>query len=194
VIEQQATRREALHRGLILGGAALAASLAPSALGAARAFGQADTSTAAGDAGILEGTIGIEQTAAVAYETIAKQGLLGPATSTAESFARQSRSHADLLSAELEALNDTAPAAPLPTDIPGVSQVTTKENALPFLVLLENEALAHYVEGVKKLEDPKYMQAFAEIVPNHGQHLVVLRQALGTDPMPVPLPAGTEKA
>jgi hypothetical protein len=37
------------------------------------------------------------------------------------------------------------------------------------------------------------METFAQIAPNHGQHLVVLRQALGTDPMPVPLPAGTEK-
>ena len=192
MIERLATRRDALRGGLIAG-AALTASLAPSPLGVARAFGQADTSTASGDAGILEGAIGVEQTAAVAYETIAKQGLLAPETSTAGSFASQSRAHADLLSAALEGLDGAPPAEPLPTDIPGFTEVTTKAGALQFLVLLENQAIARYVEGVKTLEDPKYMAMFAQIVPNHGQHLVVLRQALGTDPMPVPLPDGTEK-
>lgn len=178
---------------MIAGGAALTASLTPSVFGAARAFGQADTATASGDAGVLEGVIGIEKTAAVAYETIAKQGLLGPATPDATIFASQSRSHADVLTAELEKLGDTALPEPLPTDIPGFTEVTTRDGALQFFVLLENQVLAHYVEGVKKLEDPKYMETFAQIAPNHGQHLVVLRQALGTDPMPVPLPAGTEK-
>jgi rubrerythrin len=193
VIEQDATRRQALRRGLVAGGAAASAAMVPALLRASTAFGQADTATASGDAGILEGAIGIEQTAVVVYETIAKRGILGPATPTAALFAKQEQEHVDALVTALKGLNGVAPAAPLPTDIPGFTEIQTAQDALTFCVGIENQEIAHYVDGVKKLVDPNYMKTFAQIVPSQGQHLVVLRQALGTDPMPVPLPTGEEK-
>jgi rubrerythrin len=193
VIEHDATRREAVRRGLIAGGAVISASMVPALVGATRAFGQADTATASGDAGILEGAVGIEQTAVVVYETIAKRGLLGPATPIAVLLAKQEQEHADALIAALKGLGGKPPPPPLPTDIPGFTEVVTDQDALNFAVGIENQELAHYVEGVKKLEDPNLMKAVAQIVGSEGQHLVVLRQALGADPMPVPLPAGTEK-
>jgi rubrerythrin len=193
VIEQEATRREAVRRGLLAGGAIASAAVVPAAFRSSRAFGQADTSTASGDTGIIEGAVGIEQTAVVVYRTIAARGLLGPATPVAELFAKQEQEHADALIAALKGLGGTPPAKPLPTDIPGFTEVQSGPEALAFAVSIENQELAHYIEGVKKLEDPNLMKAVAQIVGNEGQHLVVLRQALSTDPMPVSLPTGEEK-
>lgn len=189
----EATRRDAVRRGLLAGGAVLSASMIPTLLKVRSAFAESDTSTATGDAGILEGAVGLEQTAVVAYATIAKSGLLGPATSVVELFGKQEAEHADALIAALKSLGSTVPPPPKPTDIPGMTEVKTDQQALAFAVELENMALATYVEAAKELESGDLLKAVSQIVCDEGQHLVVLRQALGSNPLPAALPSGSEK-
>ena len=49
---------------------------------------------------------------------------------------------------------------------------------------LENMVVAAYFDASKKLQQGRLLQMTAQIMSNEGQHLAVLRQALGTDPVP----------
>jgi rubrerythrin len=192
------TRRDAMRRGLIAGGALVSAAVAPAVFRAGTAFGQADTATLSGDAGILEGVIEIEQTAVVAYESIASRGLFGARSTVPQLLVEQEKEHVAALIAAFKALGGTPPPPPRPTDIPGFTELSNVPpggaDPLTFAILLENQILAHYIDGVKELEDPNLMKLFAQTVPDEGQHLVLLRQSTaGSDPMPVPLPTGEEK-
>ncbi len=64
---------------------------------------------------------------------------------------------------------------------------------LAFAIELENMAIAAYADAVMNLTDPALMTPVTQIMANEGQHLVVLRQALGTGPVPSATPTGLEK-
>jgi rubrerythrin len=187
------TRRDALRRGLFAGGAALSAAAVPGLLTAGRAFAQ-EAETSIGDSGIVEGAVNLEQTAVLVYETGAQSGFLGPAESTAKLFAGQEQQHADVVIKMLRNLGGTVPAPPLPQDVPGLSEVKTRAAFLDFVLRLENEAIATYADAIQNLQDPVLMKPMAQIMANEGQHLVVLRQALGADPVPSATPTGLEKS
>ena len=44
--------------------------------------------------------------------------------------------------------------------------------------------MATYYRAAPRLEDAKLLQLSATIMANEGQHLVILRRALGKDPVP----------
>jgi hypothetical protein len=174
-----------VRRGALLGGLAVAAS------GAAplRALAQG-----AGDAPILARLTRIERAAEFAYATAYRRGRLGSKLhGVARQFRDQHREHADGLSAELSALGVRPPARPTE-----VSEVTGLARALAggpraFLALgvsLEEEAVRAGYAAVRELADAKLIQSAASIMGNDGQHLVVLRQALGRDPIPHALETG----
>jgi hypothetical protein len=55
---------------------------------------------------------------------------------------------------------------------------------------LETRAVAACYNAVGELRDGRLLPAFAAIMASHGQHLVVLREALGRDPIPAALETG----
>jgi rubrerythrin len=174
------TRREALGRGLVLGGALVGAASAPALLGARTALAAADD-----DARILAAAIRLEQSAVVVYATAATSGLLGPRLeAVARRFRDQEQEHADALTAALRQIGGRPPLPPRPAQIAGLRALRTREQVLSFAVDLELEAVAAYYEAHQKLADPALLRTGAQIMANEGQHLVVLRQALGRQPLP----------
>jgi len=186
IADFEATRRDAVRRGLILGGGVIAASSVPLLLRVRNAFAQSE-----GDAGILEAAIGLEQTAVVAYETAAKSGKLKPPVeAAARLFQKQEQEHADALVAALHDLGGTPPAAPRASDVEGLSDVRNQNDILNFAIELEKMTVVAYVDAAGKLRSPELVKTGAQIVSNEAQHLVVLREALGKDPVPGAFEAG----
>jgi hypothetical protein len=56
---------------------------------------------------------------------------------------------------------------------------------------LEDFAVRFYHEAIGELDDTRLLPLFAAIMANHGQHLVVLRQRLGRDPIPTAFETGS---
>jgi rubrerythrin len=198
IAEYEATRRDAVRRGLVAGGAIVAASTIPLLLRVRNAFAQASS-----DQQILEGAVGLEQTAVFAYDTAAASGALQkPVADVAKLFRDQEQEHADGLTAALEDLGGTPPEPP--TDPAAVevggtalSDLRNQTDILRFAVELENSAVMAYIDAHRKLKSPDLLKTGAQIMSNEGQHLVVLRQALGASPaqsVPAAFEAGTEPA
>lgn len=176
----EATRRDALRRGLAGGGALLGASLAPALLSVRDAFAAAD-----GDAAILTAAIRLENTAVAAYAAAAKSGKLTPkARAVARLFGRQEREHAAALSTALKGLGGTPPAGPDAKLLAPLARARDQTAILTFAIELETMAVAAYHDAARKLRDARLLRTGVQIMSNEGQHLVVLRQALGKDPTP----------
>ena len=182
IVDYEQSRRDLMRRGVILGGAAVAASAVPFFLKTMNAFAQAD-----GDAAILEAAIGLEQSAVFAYTAAAGTGKLGKSTPVAKLFAKQEQEHADALIQALDGLGGKAPAKPtMPEDVPGLAEAAGGDGTdiTNFAIELETMAVAAYYDAHGKLKTPELLSAGASIMANEAQHLVVLRQALGKNPSP----------
>jgi rubrerythrin len=182
----EATRRDAVRRGLARGGAAIGAALVPTLLSVRNAF-----AASGGDAAILASAIKLENTAVAAYAAAVKSGLLTPPVRRAAVlFGRQEAEHAAALTAALKALGGTPPTG---TDVKLLARlkgVRTQKQVLEFAVELETMAVAAYHDAARRLQGARLLQTGAQIMSNEGQHLVVLRQALGKDPVPNAFEAG----
>ncbi len=176
----ESTRRDALRRGLIAGGGVLCASAVPTLLRVGRAFAAAD-----GDEAVLSRAVGLEQTAVVAYGAALGAGTLGPdLQATVRRIRGQERQHAAALTAALRKLGGSPPRPPRPGEIRGLRALRTQNEIAAFAIELENMVVAAYYQGQQKLREPALLRTTAQIMASEGQHLVVLRQALGRDPVP----------
>jgi rubrerythrin len=182
IAEYEQSRRDLMRRGLVVGGAVVAATTVPFLLGARNAMAQAE-----GDAAILEAAIGLEQTAVFAYKAAADSGKLGKATAVATLFAKQEQEHADALIQALEGLGGKAPAKPKGVeDVEGLAKAAGGDatDILNYAVEIETMAVGAYYDAHGKLKTPELLSAGASIMANEAQHLVVLRQALKKNPSP----------
>jgi ferritin-like protein len=178
IAEYEATRRDAMRRGIAIGGTALAATTIPLLLRVRNAFAQDDEDTS-GDAKIVEAAIGLEQTAVVVYGHAARSGLLDAnTTKVAKLFGSQEQEHADDLTTALESMGGTAPPPPKANEIEGLAGLGSQTEVALFAIELETMAVAAYYDAHQKLQDAKLLQTGASIMANEGQHLVVLRQVL----------------
>jgi hypothetical protein len=191
--DSEISRRELARRGLFAGGAVFAAAAAPAAFGAASAFGQADSNAPDTDTEILVGLIGFEQQTILGYDTAVASGSLGDFAPTATKFVEQEREHERLLAAALAKIGGQPLPAPRADSVPGLTQAQGRDGWLTFLIASENQLVAAYIEGQKELTSADLLILSAQNCINVGQHLVALRQALGTDPLPSALPSGSEK-
>lgn len=185
-------RRDLLRRGFALGGAAVAASSVPLLLSARDAFAQAS-----GDAAILEQAIILEQVAVVAYDTAIGGGLLSAgALRTARRFRAHEQQHADTLTTALTDLGGTPPAQPkgladVDKVVKGLADVKTQADVVNFMIELELTTVAAYHDAHAKLIETRLLQTCATIMASEGQHLVVLRTIVGTEPVPNAFETGT---
>ena len=174
----EATRRQALARGLVAGGALAAGSTVGLGL-ARRALAQG------GDPALVERAVRLEQEAQVVYERVAKGDLLdAEVAAAAEAFAAQQEEHVAALTAALEDMGATAPSPPKPGRVEGLEGAGSQADALGPALDLENALLRAYGEIAATSQSPALLKTITEIACNAAQHLVVLRQQLGEPPLP----------
>ena len=177
----EATRRDAVRRGLTAAGAVLGAALVPALLSARQAFAAGGQD----DAGILASAIRLENTAVAAYAAAVNSGVLTPQfRRTAALFGRQEAEHAAALTAALASLGGTPPAGTDAKLLAPLKSARSQQQVVRFAIELETMAVAAYYDAAKKLRQAHLLQTSAQIMSNEGQHLVVLRQALAKDPVP----------
>jgi rubrerythrin len=177
----EATRRDAVRRGLAAGGAVIGAALVPALLSARDVFAAAPQN----DAGILSSAIRLENTAVAAYAAAINSGVLTPRfRRTAALFGRQEAEHAAALTAALKSLGGTPPAGTDAKLLAPLKSARNQKQVAQFAIELETMAVAAYYDASKKLQQARLLQTSAQIMSNEGQHLVVLRQALAKDPVP----------
>jgi rubrerythrin len=191
--EPDTTRREAMRRGLTAGGALAAALTVPLLLRTQSAFAQAESDTE-----ILEAAATAEAEAVVIYETMAESGLLrGPVGEIITLFGNQEEEHFNALVRLLEDMGGEEPEKPEPAAIEGLGGLIGEPQMLSFAIDLENRLIKEYVEAFQNLTDPEALKTTSQIMSNEGQHLVMLRLALGASPVdlvPSAFETGTDPA
>ena len=185
-LSRQATRRDLLTDGLRLGGLAVAGA---GVLEAGEAFAQGQ-----GDVEALEELARLELAATFTYaQGITHEALSPGLRKLAEFLHRQDREHSERMLTGLEALGARRPREPAaPRDVPGLARALAgrAEDYLEFAVALEERTVNAYYRAQSGLRDAKLLQAAATIMASDGQHLVVLRRALGREPVPHALETG----
>lgn len=193
IAEFERDRRELLRRGIVAGGAVVAASSIPLLLSVRNAF-----AAKRGDIEILESAIKLERVSALAYDTVLDSGLLSPRVARiAKLFSGHEREHAEALVAALRALRSTPPderidAEDIDEVAKGIGAVKSQADVIDFAIELETSAVAAYYDAHRELIDAGLLQTAASIMANEGQHLVVLRRAAGKPPLPNALETGDE--
>jgi rubrerythrin len=133
----------------------------------------------------LTAALRIEQTCVVAYEAIANSGKLSArATALMRSLLDDDREHATQLVMALEAQGVHPPIPPRRAAIGGLEMVSDEDSAARFAIGLEERAVGAYLKAIRNLSDPNELRTVAGAMGNDGQHLVVLRQAVGETPVP----------
>jgi hypothetical protein len=126
-----------------------------------------------GDRKLLERALVVERRLAVLYERAS--------FAAAELFGEQCREHVRGL--ELALRNRGGRPAGGETAPPSAADAAAG-------LRLETEAVAACYRATGQVRDSRLLGLFAAIMASHGQHLVVLRQALGHDPIPTALEIG----
>ena len=176
----RATRRQALA-------AAGAASLA-----AAAPTHAADDPERARAERAFRAAVGGEQVTAVAFEAIANSDVLD------EEHVETMRvllGHAKAHSTELEDLyekqtGEKPPLAPTRTKIPGLDALSGERQALRLALRLEEEAIALHLDAIRLYRNPTTLRLIAGAMGTDAQHLVMLRELLGEEPVPGPFERG----
>jgi hypothetical protein len=128
---------------------------------------------AAADRDVLARLLDLEQQLVLVYGTMpAERGV------PVHEFRDQCREHVKGLTT---ALRNRGGRLPAPKARAGL--------ATPQLAIrVEERALAAYSDAAASFGDETLLPALAAAMGNHGQHLVVLRQSLGRDPIPAAFP------
>jgi rubrerythrin len=171
-----ATRRQLLIRGA---GSAGALAVPATLLNAAPAFASSDSDA-------LTALCKLEQASSLGYKTAIDSGALDAATAKQlEIYAEQEGEHSTAWKAALDQLGADLPATPTnPADVPeleGIEDLDTQDDLLDFLAELEQTLADRYTEESASLTIDDLIRTGAQIVANHAQHLVALRDLRGDD-------------
>jgi rubrerythrin len=181
----EASRRDAVRKGAIAGGGLIAATTIPLLLKVREAFAQ-DEHEDRGDAPLIEGVVQLEQTAQVAYETAAKSNLLqGSVKRLASLLAEHEKQHGDALKQILGEIGGNVPTPPKPAEVQGLDEVKSQTGFLEFAIELEGNAILTYLDLERKVKGDRLRRLGAQAMASEGEHLVMLREELGRNPIPV---------
>jgi hypothetical protein len=138
------------------------------------------------DAGLLTAGLWVEEVAALAYAAAAAGPLTGEDRAQALRFARHEREHAGVFETLLFALTvpvrEHAGESDLQALIPGLRRAG-REEALARLAELEGAAIAGHQQLGRRLRALDALRSVATVMAGGAQHLVVLRHALGREPV-----------
>jgi rubrerythrin len=132
------------------------------------------------DVEILNGALDLELMAIAAYKLGAGR-LKGSALGIAKVLLEQEQEHADGLAAAIEKADGVPNRAKASYDFP---VLRTQSDVLRFAVDLENTAIAAYIDALPKLSQKDLRATAASIITNEAEHLSVLLDALGREPVP----------
>jgi hypothetical protein len=157
---------------------------------AADATTPAPASEESADAAILDNVLGRQEAAAAAFAEV------GPALAPrlarmAAYFRAQELEHADAVLKALRGLK--SPAEPVGEPIE-VGELKSDRERLVFLYEVESATIDQELSAISNLEASWPRSLLASTVANQGQHLTLLRQALGEGPLasvPAPFEDGT---
>ena len=104
--------------------------------------------------------------------------------------------HAAALLSLVEYLGGAPPAQPTlaatERALPGLHEATDRRSALVFAERLENAEVNGFYLAEQHLDDLKLMQLAAAVMCSDAQHLALIRQAGGRDPIPAAFEVGRE--
>ncbi len=138
------------------------------------------------DVEILNAALDLEHRAVAAYK-IGAGKLRGTRLAIVKLFLEQEQEHADGLGAAIKDLGGTANRAKNAYEFP---VLRTESDVLRFAVDLENTAIAAYIDALPKLSESDLRGTVASIVTNEAEHMSILLDALGRDPVPTPFVTG----
>jgi len=183
-------RRDFVRRLVLLGGGVCGGSAALSLGGAgvAAAQGVADLSV------VLNG-VALEQALSVAYAGIARRARIGSRVrGLLGELADHERQHAAALLALAEKIGGIAPPMPslstVEAALPGVRTAVDDRSALSVLETLERAELLGFYSDLAVISDLKLIQLVGAVTCGDAQHLVLVREAAGVDPIPFALETG----
>jgi len=139
------------------------------------------------DVEILNGALDLELMAVAAYKAGAAR-LRGSALAIGKKFLEQEQEHADGLAAAIRDVGGKPNRAK--TSYDDFPALRTQTDVLRFAVDLENTAIAAYIDALPKLTQRDLRATAAAIITNEAEHLAVLLDALGMDPVPDALVTG----
>jgi hypothetical protein len=138
------------------------------------------------DSGLFKAGLWAEEVLALAYRGAAEGPLAGADRAMALRFADHEREHAAVFETLLFALTvpvrEHATAEDLNALLPGLRRAG-REEALAQLGELEGAAIAGHQSMARRLEALDALRSVAMVMAGGAQHLVVLRRALGQDPV-----------
>ncbi|MGV1047081.1 MAG: ferritin-like domain-containing protein [Solirubrobacterales bacterium] len=146
-----------------------------------------------GDAAILNEILS-RQTAAVAAYGAALPGLKDPALELARLFRAQEQEHVDGVLKALRGLGERAEPEPEAIEADGLKST---QDFLRFFYEIESATIEAEMSAIANLTAPGARGLLAATAANQAQHLVLLRRALGVEPLatvPTPFENGATPA
>ncbi|HEX8066079.1 MAG TPA: ferritin-like domain-containing protein [Thermoleophilaceae bacterium] len=140
----------------------------------------------------LRAAVAGEQRSAVAFEAIANGDLLGEeATAAIRVLLDHAKAHVAALEPVFRAqTGEKPPLAPSRTAIPGLTGLRGGRDALRLAARLEERAIAAHLDAVRLSRNSALLKLIAGSMGSDAQHLVLIRQLLGDDPVPAPFERG----
>ncbi|HEX3316875.1 MAG TPA: DUF4439 domain-containing protein [Solirubrobacteraceae bacterium] len=148
--------------------------------GIATATGAEQSTAASADVAILNQALMVELRAVAAYQAAAGH-LTGAPRRTAQQFEAQEREHVDALSQAVTALGATPTTS---RDRFAVPDRRAPAAVLRFTAGVEQIMIAQYLDLIPKLSSQNLRGTFASILTVEAQHLAVLREESGQEPVP----------
>ncbi len=182
-----------LRRRELVAGATLAAA-------GAAGLGRAGPAAAQGpaDVGAVIAAVELQQALSVAYAAMAARAALGrDLRALVGQLSDHERQHAAALLTLAEFLGGRPPPVPrlaqVEAALPKVRLAVDRPTALAVLDELERAEVLGFITDVKVLEDAKLIEMVAAVGASDAQHLALVRQADGRDPIPTGLEAGVTR-
>jgi len=138
------------------------------------------------DVEILNGALDLELMAVAAYKAGAGK-LTGDRLAIVKGFLEQEQEHADSLAAAIEDADGTPNRAKDSYDFP---VLRSQADVLRFAIDVENTAIAAYIDALPKLTQGDLRSTAASIITNEAEHLSVLLESLGREPVPAAFVTG----
>jgi rubrerythrin len=179
--DQQSRRRFFHMAGVSVGAGGAATFLAACGDESAPLVATGPDESDQADVEILNGALDLELMAVAAYKAGAAR-LRGSVLEVGKKFLAQEQEHADGLAAAIKQAGGTPNRAKATYDFP---TLRTQTDVLKFAVDLENTAIAAYIDALPKLSQGDLRATAAAIITNEAEHVAVLLDALGMDPVPL---------
>jgi rubrerythrin len=188
----ESSRREILIASAALAGGAGAALIASCGGGGSKTDSTETVSTISmqNDAGILGTLLDLEDSAIVAYDTVAPY-LTGPARALARTFGAQERAHADALRRAIPGLGEQpAPAKPAAQYRSAFPPLRNGRDALSFALDVESTAIGAYADAIGKVVTDGARVTLAQIMATESEHAAAILGRLGRPQAPAAFVTG----